>query len=98
MIILLSLECYFLLVLLNFRDVLLANRNVVLEVEVIVDSTEWQCLLLFENSEALEELTVVLVLAEQVERLEECCKQRLLCGAGTDDVCSQEANGWVDVI
>ena len=63
------------LVLLNVSDVLLANRDVVLQVEVIIYSTEWQCLLFLEESQTLEELALVLVLAEGIEWLKECLQQ-----------------------
>ena len=63
------------LVLLDVSDVLLANRNIVLQVEVIIYSTEWQCLLFFEESQTLEELALVLVLAECIQWLKECLQQ-----------------------
>ena len=73
--ILVSLSENFCLVLLNVSDILLANRDVVLQVEVIIYSTEWQCLLFLEESQALEELALVLVLAEGIEWLKECLQQ-----------------------
>lgn len=73
--ILVSLCENFCLVLLNVSDVLLANRDVVLQVEVIIYSTEWQCLLFLEESQTLEELALVLVLAEGIEWLKECLQQ-----------------------
>lgn len=63
------------LVLLDVSDVLLANRDVVLQVEVIIYSTEWQCLLFLEESQTLEELALVLVLAEGIQWLKECLQQ-----------------------
>ena len=73
--ILVSLCENFCLVLLDVSDVLLANRDVVLQVEVIIYSTEWQCLLFLEESQTLEELALVLVLAEGIEWLKECLQQ-----------------------
>ena len=63
------------LVLLDVSDVLLANRNIVLQVEVIIYSTEWQSLLFLEESQALEELALILELAEGIEWLKECLQQ-----------------------
>ena len=73
--ILVSLCENFCLVLLNVSDVLLANRDIVLQVEVIIYSTEWQCLLFLEESQTLEELALVLVLAEGIQWLKECLQQ-----------------------
>ena len=73
--ILVSLSEYFCLVLLDVSDVLLANRDVVLQVEVIIYSTEWQCLLFLQESQTLEELALVLVLAEGIQWLKECLQQ-----------------------
>ena len=73
--ILVSLSEYFCLVLLDVSDVLFANRDVVLQVEVIIYSTEWQCLLFLEESQTLEELALVLVLAEGIQWLKECLQQ-----------------------
>ena len=69
---LVSLSENFSLVLLNVSDVFLTNRNVVLQVEVVIYSAEWQCLLFFQECKTLEELAFILVLAEGVERLKEC--------------------------
>ena len=66
---------YLSLVLLDVCDVLFANRDVVLQVEVIIYCTEWQCLLFFEESQALEELALVLVLAEGIKWFKECLQQ-----------------------
>ena len=73
--ILVSLSEYLCLVLLDVSDVLFANRDVVLQVEVIIYSTEWQCLLFLEESQALEELALVLILAESIQWLKECLQQ-----------------------
>ena len=73
--ILVSLSENFCLVFFDVSDVFLTNRNVVLQVEVIIYSTEWQCLLFFEESQALEELAFILILAERIERLKECLQQ-----------------------
>ena len=73
--ILVSLSEYFCLVLLDVSDVLFANRDVVLQVEVIVYSTEWQCLLFLQESQTLEELALVLVLAKGIQWLKECLQQ-----------------------
>ena len=72
---LLAVSKYFCFVLLDVSDVLLANRDVVLQVEVIIYCTEWQCLLFLEESQTLEELALVLVLAEGIEWLKECLQQ-----------------------
>ena len=73
--ILVSLSENLCLILLDVSDILFANRDVVLQVEVIVYSTEWQCLLFLEESQALEELALVLVLAEGIQWLKECLQQ-----------------------
>ena len=73
--ILVSLSENFCLVLLDVSDILLANRDVVLQVEIIIYSTEWQCLLFLEESQTLEELALVLVLAEGIQWLKECLQQ-----------------------
>ena len=73
--ILVSLSENFCFILLDVSDILLANRDIVLQVEVIVYSTEWQCLLFLEESQALEELALVLVLAEGIQWLKECLQQ-----------------------
>ena len=73
--ILVSLSENFCFILLDVSDILLANRDIVLQVEVIVYSTDWQCLLFLEESQALEELALVLVLAEGIQWLKECLQQ-----------------------
>ena len=60
----LSFARHLLLVSLNGRDELLADGNVVLEVEVVEDGTEGEALGFLEEGEALEVLATILVLAE----------------------------------
>ena len=73
--ILVSLGENFCLVFLDVGNVFFAYRDIVLQVEVVVNSTERQCLLFLEESQALEELALVLILAESIERLKECLQQ-----------------------
>ena len=65
----------FCLVFLDVGNVFLANRNIVLQVEVVVNSTERQCLLFLQESQTLEELALVLILAECIKWLKECLQQ-----------------------
>ena len=96
--IILSLAGNFFLILLNASDVLIAHGHIVLEVEVIEHSAERHRLGLFHESEALEVLSVVLVFAEFLLRLEESLEDALLCGACTDDVSTDAVDGSIEVV
>ena len=74
----LSLAGDLLLVVLNDGDELLADGNVVLEVEVVEDGAEGQGLGFLEQRQTLEVLTRILVLAQQCEGFEQRLEQALL--------------------
>ena len=96
--ILVSLSENFCLVFLDVGNVFLAYRDIVLQVEVVVYSTERQCLLFLQESQALEELALVLVLAESIERLKECLQQRLLGSTYADDISSDTIDGTIEIV
>jgi len=66
---------------LDARDVLFAHGDVVLEVEIVKHGTEGERLGFFEECEAFEVLTVVLVLAQEGKGLKEGLEDALLRGA-----------------
>ena len=94
----LSLREHVVLVLLNLGDVVLAYRHVVLQVEVVVDSAERQCLSLLEQSQTFKILTFVLVLAQSGEWFEQSLEQRLLSSAHADDVGSDTVDRSVEIV
>ena len=96
--ILVSLSENFCLVFLDVGNVFLAYRDIVLQVEVVVYSTERQCLLFLQESQALEELALVLILAESIERLKECLQQRLLGSTYADDISSDTIDGTIEIV
>ena len=62
-------------VIIGVGDIRLSYRDVVLEVEVVIYSTERQGLLFLKQGETLEQLTLILILAEQWQRLKECLEK-----------------------
>ena len=96
--ILVSLSENFCLVFLDVGNVFLAYRDIVLQVEVVVNSTERQSFLFLQESQALEELALVLILAESIERLKECLQQRLLGSTYADDISSDTIDGTIEIV
>ena len=74
------------LVLLDGGDELFADGNVVLQVEVVEHGTERHRLGLFHQGETLEELAIVLILAQLLLRFEQGLQDALLRGTAADDV------------
>lgn len=68
---------HFLFVTLHVGDVFLAHGHVVLHVEIVVDGTEREGLLLFKECQTFKPLAFILIPAQDVERFEEGLQQTL---------------------
>ena len=86
------------LVLLDALDELLADGNVVAEVEIVVDGAEGHRLGFLHEGEPLEILAVVLVLAQQLLGLEQRLEDALLRGPAADDVGSDAVDAGVEIV
>ena len=89
---------HFLFVTLHVGDVFLTHGHVVLHVEIVVDGTEREGLLLFKECQTFKPLAFILIPAQDVERFEEGLQQTLLGGTRTDDVSTDAIDGGIEVV